>query len=137
MKAYQIKIELMESNPLIWRRVVIPADVTFKRLTDTIRQGFPPSEESKNLVMHATLTIKGSSIMFSDAYPGSPFVLGDNISLVVASDDVQEIETWFSGLSNEETVIKELQETFWSKRYSFVRDKFGIGWQFNHQEKKI
>ncbi|WP_227765122.1 plasmid pRiA4b ORF-3 family protein [Zhaonella formicivorans] len=31
MKAYQIKIELIDSEPLIWRRVVIPADVTFRR----------------------------------------------------------------------------------------------------------
>ena len=37
MKAYQIKIELVDSNPLIWRRVIIPADVTFKRLHDTIQ----------------------------------------------------------------------------------------------------
>lgn len=37
MKAYQIKIELIDSKPLIWRRVVIPADVTFKRLHDTIQ----------------------------------------------------------------------------------------------------
>jgi len=131
MMAYQIKIELMESNPLILRRVVIPADVTFK-----FAKAFPLPKRAKTLSC-ATRTIKGSSIMFSDAYPGSPFVLGDNISLIVASDDVQEIETWFSGLSNEETVIKELQETFWSKRYSFVQDKFGVGWQFNHQEKKI
>ena len=37
MKAYQIKIELVDSDPLIWRRVIIPADVTFKRLHDTIQ----------------------------------------------------------------------------------------------------
>lgn len=37
MKAYQIKIELVDSNPLIWRRVIIPADVTFKWLHDTIQ----------------------------------------------------------------------------------------------------
>ena len=37
MKAYQIKIELVDSNPLIWRRVIIPADVTFRRLHDTIQ----------------------------------------------------------------------------------------------------
>lgn len=37
MKAYQIKIELIDSNPLIWRRVIIPADVTFRRLHDTIQ----------------------------------------------------------------------------------------------------
>ncbi|MBM7866741.1 plasmid pRiA4b ORF-3 family protein [Heliobacterium gestii] len=37
MKAYQIKIELKDSSPSIWRRVIIPADVTFKRLHDTIQ----------------------------------------------------------------------------------------------------
>lgn len=37
MKAYQIKIELVDSKPLIWRRVIIPADVTFKRLHDIIQ----------------------------------------------------------------------------------------------------
>jgi hypothetical protein len=37
MKAYQIKIELADSKPLVWRRVIVPADVTFKRLHDTIQ----------------------------------------------------------------------------------------------------
>ena len=37
MKAYQIKIELMDSEPLIWRRIIVPANITFKRLHDTIQ----------------------------------------------------------------------------------------------------
>jgi hypothetical protein len=37
MKGYQIKIELINSKPLIWRRVLIPADITFRRLHDTIQ----------------------------------------------------------------------------------------------------
>ena len=37
MKAYQIKIELTDSDPLIWRRVVMPADATFNRLNDVIQ----------------------------------------------------------------------------------------------------
>ena len=37
MKAYQIKIELIDSEPLIWRRVIVPAEITFKRLHDTIQ----------------------------------------------------------------------------------------------------
>ena len=28
MKAYIIKIELLDSDPLIWRRVIMPADVS-------------------------------------------------------------------------------------------------------------
>ncbi|WP_297422013.1 plasmid pRiA4b ORF-3 family protein [Clostridium sp.] len=37
MKAYQIKITLEGSSPLIWRRVVVPAEITFKRLHDVIQ----------------------------------------------------------------------------------------------------
>lgn len=37
MKAYIIKIELEESSPLIWRRVIMPAGATYKRLHDIIQ----------------------------------------------------------------------------------------------------
>lgn len=37
MKSYIIKIELEESNPLIWRRVIMPAGATYKRLHDVIQ----------------------------------------------------------------------------------------------------
>jgi hypothetical protein len=37
MKAYQIKIEFVDSKPKIWRRVVMPADATFNRLNDVIQ----------------------------------------------------------------------------------------------------
>lgn len=37
MKAYEIKIKLVGLKPVIWRRVIIPADITFKRLHDTIQ----------------------------------------------------------------------------------------------------
>jgi len=38
MKAYQIKIEIQHSEPLIWRRVIMPADATFNRLHDVIQK---------------------------------------------------------------------------------------------------
>lgn len=37
MKAYIIRIELDESNPLIWRKVIMPADATFNRLNEIIQ----------------------------------------------------------------------------------------------------
>ena len=37
MKAYKIKIVLKDSKPLIWRRVIVPAEITFKRLHDVIQ----------------------------------------------------------------------------------------------------
>jgi hypothetical protein len=37
MKSYIIRIELEESNPLIWRRIIMPAGATYKRLHDVIQ----------------------------------------------------------------------------------------------------
>ena len=37
MKAYRIRIELVDSEPLVWRRVMIPAGATFFRFFDTIQ----------------------------------------------------------------------------------------------------
>ena len=94
-------------------------------------EGFPLTEETKNLVMHTTLKIKGSTVMFSDVPPGMPFVAGNNISLIIDSKDMDEIKSMFNKLKAAGTVGMDLQETFWSKCYGFVTDKFGVGWQFN------
>jgi PhnB protein len=94
-------------------------------------QGFPLTEATKNLVMHASLTIKGSTVMFSDVPPAMALVPGNNISLVIISKDADDIKAMFNKLKAGGTVGMDLQETFWSKCYGFVTDKFGVGWQFN------
>lgn len=38
MKSYILKIEFVDFAPLIWRRVILPADATFKRLHETIQR---------------------------------------------------------------------------------------------------
>ena len=90
-------------------------------------------EEAKDLVMHTRLNINGSNVMFSDVFPGSPFVAGNNISLAFVSEDLDEIQSVFSQLSEGGTVSMELQETFWSKSYGSLKDKFGIEWQVSHE----
>lgn len=93
---------------------------------------FSLPEEAKNLVMHAQLTIQGSTVMFSDTFPGHPFVLGNNISLTIVSKDMDEIKSLFDKLKDGGKVKMELQETFWSKCYGMLTDKFGIQWQLSH-----
>lgn len=89
-------------------------------------------EEAKNLVMHTRLNIDGSTVMFSDTFPGSPFVEGNNISLAIVSKNKDEITSWFNQLKEGGTVTMDLQETFWSNYYGQLKDKFGIHWQFSH-----
>ncbi|MGO4889913.1 VOC family protein [Anaerobacillus sp. MEB173] len=93
---------------------------------------FPLPEEAKNLIMHTRININGSNVMFSDTFPGSPFVAGNNISLAVISEDIEKIKSYFNKLKENGTVKMELQETFWSKCYGALTDKFGIEWQLSH-----
>lgn len=95
---------------------------------------FPMDDNTKNLVMHTNLNIKGSIVMFSDVPKGMPFTAGNNISLVYSSTDTDEIRAIFDKLKEGGNVSMDLQETFWSKCYGFVTDKFGIGWQLSHAD---
>lgn len=93
---------------------------------------FPLTEESKDLVMFTFLSISGSRVLFSDNPPGMPYVSGNNIGLTIVSKELDEIKSWFASLKVGGKVIMDLQETFWSKCYGFLTDKFGIQWQFNY-----
>lgn len=93
---------------------------------------YPLPEEAKHRVMHARLIIDGRTVMFSDTFPGQPFVEGNNITLALISKDMDEIKSWYEQLKEGGTVGMELQETFWSKLYGQVTDKFGIHWQLSH-----
>ncbi|MFD3257612.1 VOC family protein [Paenibacillus lentus] len=89
-------------------------------------------EEAKDLVMHARINVNGSNVMFSDVFPGMPYVQGNNITLAFVSTDLDEIKSVFHKLKEGGTVNMELQETFWSKCYGSVKDKFGTEWQVSH-----
>jgi len=94
---------------------------------------FALPESAKDLVMHSRLDIMGSTIMFSDVFPGMPFVEGNNISLVVTSKEEEHIRSLFNKLKEGGKVGMELQQTFWSKCYGMLTDKFGINWQISHE----
>ncbi|MFS0576573.1 VOC family protein [Sporosarcina sp. 179-K 3D1 HS] len=98
---------------------------------------YPLPEEAKHLVMHSRVEIFGTVIMFSDTFPGTPFTVGNNISLAVVSKNVEELTSAFEKMKEGGTVTMELQETFWSKCYGQVEDKFGILWQFSHDGEEM
>ncbi|MDZ5710833.1 VOC family protein [Jeotgalibacillus haloalkalitolerans] len=92
---------------------------------------YPLPEEAKQRVMHGRLEINGSDVMFSDTFPGSILNKGDNITLAVVLEDEETLRTQFNRLKEGGVVQMELQETFCSKLYGQVIDRFGISWQFN------
>lgn len=96
---------------------------------------YPMTDDIKNLVMHTSLTIGESVLMFSDVPPSMPAQAGTNMSLIVSSNDIPMLKKWAYALSKGGKTNMVLAETFWSKCYGMVTDKFGIIWQFNYAEK--
>lgn len=93
-------------------------------------------EDAKHLIMHTQLTIRGSRVMFSDIFPGMPFVVGTNINLSISSTNMDEIKSLFDMLKEGGSIGMDLQETFWSKCFGSVTDKFGLQWLFNYDSGK-
>ncbi len=52
MKAFQVKIEIQYTDPLIWRRVIMPAGATFNRLHDVIQNVFNFNSGYPNAAYH-------------------------------------------------------------------------------------
>jgi PhnB protein len=92
---------------------------------------FTVPEEAKNWVLHARLEISGTPVMFSDVFPGMKLIVGNNVTLAVVSTNRDEILNWFNKLREGGTVQMDLQQTFWSKLYGNLRDKYGIEWQLS------
>lgn len=90
------------------------------------------AEELENWVMHAQLTIHGSTIMFSDVFPEIPLIVGNNITLAITNDNLDGLKHEFNKLAETGTLVMGFQETPWSKGYGYVIDKFGIGWQLSY-----
>lgn len=93
--------------------------------------GMTLPEELLNQVAHSELEICGDVIMFSDVFPGTELITGNNISILVGISDEAEIRRLFEVLSEGGKIEMPLMATEWSPCYGNLIDRYGIGWQFN------
>lgn len=95
----------------------------------------PIPEEAKELVMNASIELPNESyMMFSDNYPGTPYTVGNNVSLTLIYKNPEETRAAFDKLKEGGNIEMELQKTFWSPLYGNVIDKFGIQWQVSTED---
>lgn len=103
------------------------------------QEGMPPlAEEDKNLIMHIELPIlDGHALMGTDAPESMGFNVnaGNNVYINLQPDTREETQRLFNALSAGGKVEMELQDMFWGAYFGSCRDKFGIQWMFNCEEK--
>lgn len=97
-----------------------------------------PEEEGKR-IMHVALPIgNGGMLMASDTMPsmGHTLTEGNNFYVSLHPDNKEEADRLFKGLSEGGTVKMPMTDMFWGAYYGDFKDKFGIQWMINCQEKK-
>jgi len=93
------------------------------------QEGYVTPPEFAEFILHAQIDIGGAIIMFCDNSPHLPYNVGNHVMLSVAYDCDDAAKAAFAGLKEGGTVLMELQETFWSKCFGMVKDKYGFVWQ--------
>lgn len=95
----------------------------------------PINDEIKDLVMNASIIIEGTYVMISDVPDmfGFEVTEGNNLSLVVSTDDDEKIDRLFKRLSEGGTVTMLFLKLLVQK-YGSLKDQFGIHWMFNYYE---
>lgn len=95
----------------------------------------PPSEDFEvspsdmEKVMYVTLNFGSGSVMMSDLPSGYEGVVqGNNMTITITFDDADKLEKVFEAMSEGGEVTMPLGETFFSKRYGELTDKFGVHW---------
>jgi len=88
-------------------------------------------EGAENLIMHADLEVGGAALMLCDMPPEYPANAGNNIGIMVEFDSIEAAKAAFEVLKAGGEIDMELQETFWSKCFGSLTDKFGIHWNIS------
>ncbi len=88
----------------------------------------------KNQILHASLTKGAILIMGSDMIGPEGFTMGNNIALSLNCSSDEEINSFFSKLSEGGQVFTPLQQMFWGATFGTLTDKFGIRWMLNYDK---
>jgi PhnB protein len=93
-------------------------------------------KEAKDRIIHAALAKGPANLMASDTMPGMPFQPGNNFSVAIGCESLEEIERLFVALGEKGKVTMPLQDTFWGAHFGTLTDQFGINWMFNFPKPK-
>ncbi|MCL2721799.1 MAG: VOC family protein [Treponema sp.] len=108
----------------------VKADIT--RYKDAPKENdYQVQPGTENLIMHSQFELNGEMIMFADMPPEYQVKTGSNIAIMAEFDNTESAKSAFDALKEGGNVIMELQETFWSKCFGSLIDKFGIYWNIS------
>ncbi|WP_325064983.1 VOC family protein [Paenilisteria weihenstephanensis] len=103
---------------------------------DAPKNSDEPGQSNGNTdkIMYSEIDVRGTRVMLSDMPDGIPATVGDNVSIVIESDDLDDLKTLYAKFEQDSQIYMPLEPTFWSDGYAMIADKFGIQWHFSYGE---
>ncbi|WP_405810517.1 VOC family protein [Streptomyces sp. NBC_00210] len=93
--------------------------------------------DAADKIMHSMLeTDSGFTLMAADTPPGMEYKPGNNISVSLSGDDVNELRGYWDELSGDGTVSVPLEKQMWGDVFGMCTDRFGITWLVNISEQQ-
>lgn len=97
------------------------------------------AEEDLEKIMHISLPISDETVLMgsdsSDAF-GQATVEGNNFSISINTDSVEEVTRIYQELSEGGQIKMPLNKTFWGAYFGMFVDRFGIHWMVNCELKE-
>ncbi len=89
--------------------------------------------EMKDSILHSSLTLGNLVIMASDMNREMP-VEGNTVQLCIDCENENELNTFFTKLSEGGEITEPLADMPWGGRFGALIDKYGKHWLFNFQK---
>jgi PhnB protein len=98
----------------------------------------PPevAEAAKNApdrILHSELHSGPLVLMASDVPPGMTYRQGNNFSISLSCESLEEMERLFAVLGENGKVTMPMHDAFWGGRFGMVTDQFGISWMLSYR----
>lgn len=100
------------------------------RVENLMRHG-PEMPAVEGKVASATLTIAGQTVMINDSVVRHAFTFTPSFSFFVTCDDEAELDRLCAGLGDGGQVFMEPADYGFSRRFTWIGDRFGVSWQLN------
>jgi predicted 3-demethylubiquinone-9 3-methyltransferase (glyoxalase superfamily) len=91
----------------------------------------PGEDGAEGTVKHALFTLNGQEFMCIDSSVQHAFTFTPSMSLYVRCNTEQEIDALFAALSQDGKVLMPLAQYPFSKKFSWLEDRFGVSWQLS------
>jgi PhnB protein len=86
----------------------------------------------KDSILHSVLVKEDLVLMASDCIGPDGYTEGNNFSLCLNCSSEEEINKFYSSLSDGGEIIDPLKKQFWGSLFGVFTDKYGIRWMLNY-----